>query len=151
MVRLENMAFHAGIKRILAPRRWARIKPNERSIGIEIEGYGNYTEEQYRALEWVLPLLLKRFNIPLHFLPDPYLGCNPKLKADRYDIETLVNFRGILAHGNIHKSKTDPGMNFDWERLKYLPELPEPGCLTETQTIVYWGDPTDLGRGMLYA
>ena len=146
LVRLENRAFHAGINGLLAPKRFARIRPNERSIGIEIEGFGTYEEDQYRALEFLLPLLLKRFHIPHHFLPDPYLGCDPKAKSDRYEIEMLENFRGILAHGNIHGTKTDPGLNFDWERFKYLPTIPDPGCLDYPEDVIYRGDPNVIPK-----
>ena len=141
LVRLNNSAYHAGINRVLAPKRWARIKPNERSVGIEIEGYGRYTEEQYRALEWCLPIILKRFNIPLAFLPNPYRGCDPKAKADRYEIEALEEFRGILAHGNVHASKVDPGLDFDWDRIKCLELLPDPGCLGRAERAVYLDEP----------
>ena len=149
LVRLSNAAFHAGIKRVLAPKRWARIRPNERSIGIEIEGYGSYTKEQYRALEWCLPIVMKRYDIPLAFLPDPYRGCNPKGKADRYEIETLERFRGLLAHGNIHASKVDPGLNFDWDRMKCLELLPDPGCLSRAERAVYLDDPDLVPKGGL--
>ena len=147
LVRFENRAYHAGINRALAPKRFARIRPNERSIGIEIEGFGEYTEEQYRALDWCLPLVMERYGIPLHFVDDTYRGCNPKKAADRYEIEVLENFRGILAHGNIHGSKTDPGMNFDWGRFKRLRMLPNPGCLTRAETIIYRGDPSMIPPG----
>lgn len=150
LVRFENRAFHAGIEwkspRTWQYKRWKEIRPNERSIGIEIEGRGQYTESQYRALEWVLPLLLKRFDIPLRFLPDPFLGMTGR---DAYEIDALRDFRGILGHGNIHYSKNDPGMDFDWERFKHLPELPDPGCLTWPETVVYRGDPVLLSEGRL--
>jgi len=146
LVRLENAAFHAGINRALAPLRWAKIRPSERSVGIEIEGYGRFTEEQYRALEWVLPPVLKRFNIPLKFPPDPFYGCDPRNPA-RYPVEDLERFRGIVAHGNIHKSKVDPGLDFDWERMKHLAPLADPGCLSYAENLVYRGDPADLTEG----
>ena len=145
LVRLENRAFHAGIEwrspSTWQYKRWRAIRPNERSIGIEIEGFGEYTEEQYRALEWLLPLLLERFDIPLRFLPDPYRGMQGR---DAYEIEKLTNFWGILGHGNIHFSKVDPGMNFDWDRMKCLELLPDPGCLTFAENVVYRGDPSLL-------
>lgn len=144
LVRLENTAYHAGISRLLAPKRAARIRPNERSVGIEIEGFGEFTEEQYRALEWLLPLLLKRFDIPLALPPNPYRGCDAKAKADRYEIEFFDDYRGLLAHGNIHRSKVDPGLNFDWERIKCIPPLPDPGCLSHSENVVYRGDPSEL-------
>ena len=119
LVRFEETAYHAGINGLLAPIRKKRIRPNERSIGIEIEGFGKYTEAQYRALEFVLPVIMKRFKIPLNFLPDPWYGMDPSEPA-RYPIEDLEHFKGILGHGNIHKSKVDPGLNFDWDRMKCL-------------------------------
>jgi len=147
LVRLENAAYHAGINRLLAPKRWARIRPNERSIGIEIEGFGEYTEEQYRALEWVLPLILERFDIRLTLPPDPYRGCDPKQKADRYEIEFLEEFRGILAHGNIHGTKVDPGLKFGWGRIRNMELVPDVGCLSLAEDFIYRRDPADIPKG----
>jgi len=150
LVRFENRAFHAGVewrdRGTWQYKRWKAIRPNERSIGIEIEGFGEYTEEQYRALEWVLPLLLERFDIPLRFLPDPYCGMKDR---DAYSIAVLKDFCGVLGHGNIHYSKRDPGIEFDWERLRCLALLPDPGCLTWPENVVYRGDPALLPEGGL--
>jgi len=148
LVRLENRAFHAGIE-WRSPgtwqyKRWKAIRPNERSIGIEIEGFGEYTEEQYRALEWLLPLLLERFDIPFRFLSEPYCGMDDR---DAYSIAVLKKFRGILGHGNIHYSKVDPGMKFSWERMMRLVLMPDPGCLSFAENVVYRGDPSLLPEG----
>lgn len=147
LVRFENAAWHAGINPIFAPLRARRIHSNERSIGIEIEGFGEFTEKQYRALEWVLPLVLKRFDIPLRLPPDPYYGCDPHAKAARYPIEFFDKYRGFLAHGNIHNSKVDPGLNFDWDRIRNLALLPDPGSLSWPEDIVCRGDPSLIPEG----
>ena len=146
LVSFENAAWHAGINPVLAPKRAARIRPNERSVGIEIEGKGDFTEEQYRALEVALPPILKRFSIPLALPPDPLLGCDPR-HPDPYPIEFFDGFRGLLAHGNIHKSKVDPGINFDWDRVRCLELLPDPGCLSLAENYFYRSDHTQLPEG----
>jgi len=85
-------AWHAGVS------CWqGRERLNDCSIGIEIVnpghewGYRPFTEGQYRALEWLCPLIMARWSIP-------------PLR--------------VLAHSDIAPDrKEDPGELFDWQRL----------------------------------
>jgi N-acetyl-anhydromuramyl-L-alanine amidase AmpD len=150
-VRLENVAFHAGITwsrpYTWRWRRWRALRPNERSVGIEISNLGpprKFTEAQYRALAFLLPPVLARFDVPLQTLPDPWRGCDPRVSrehgGDAYGLDELDGFRGLLAHGNLHYSKTDPGLLFDWDRLRALEGMASPPAFA---TYVIWrGDPT---------
>ena len=159
LVRLEDVAYHAGITWTLPYtwqwRRWRALRPNERSVGIEISnrGAGDFTDEQYRALAFVLPPVLARFAIPNLTLPDPWRGCDPRIHkkhgGDAYEIEQLEAFRGILAHGNLHYSKTDPSLNFDWDRIRTLEAMASPPAFA---TYVLWrGDPKLIPtEGVIY-
>ncbi len=88
----RRRAWHAGIS------VWqGRSRLNDCSIGIEIVnpghewGYRPFTEQQYEALEQLLPPIMKRWSIP---------------KAR------------LLAHSDIAPDrKEDPGELFDWPRL----------------------------------
>ena len=151
LVRLENVAFHAGITwsrpYTWQWRRWRALRPNERSVGIEISNPGppyGFTDEQYDALAFLLPPLLARFDVPQRTLPDPWRGCDPRVGrehgGDAYDIEELAGFRGLLAHGNIHYSKTDPGLLFDWDRVRALPPMETPPAYAAN--VVRRGDPS---------
>jgi N-acetyl-anhydromuramyl-L-alanine amidase AmpD len=153
LVRLENVAFHAGITwsrpYTWQWRRWRALRPNERSVGIEISNLGppyNFADAQYRALAFLLPPLLARFDIPSQTLPDPWRGCDPRVRkshgGDAYDVEELEGFRGVLAHGNIHFSKTDPGLLFDWDRIRALEPFASPPSLAAN--IIWRGDPAAL-------
>jgi len=56
------------------------------------------------------------------------------------DIEDFEGFRGLLAHGNIHYSKVDPGLKFDWSRLMSCEPIYIPGCLTAFQNAILNSD-----------
>ncbi|HYO64572.1 MAG TPA: N-acetylmuramoyl-L-alanine amidase [Archangium sp.] len=69
---------------------------NARSIGIEITNDGSgqtpFTEEQYRALEQLVPYLARRYRVPRE---------------------------NILGHRDVAPGrKTDPADNFDWARIR---------------------------------
>ncbi len=151
LVRLENVAFHAGITwsrpYTWQWRRWRALRPNERSVGVEISNPGppySFTDEQYGALAFLLPPLLARFGIPPATMPDPWRGCDPRVSrehgGDAYDAEELDGFRGVLAHGNVHYSKTDPGLLFEWDRVRALEPLSSPPPLASH--VVWRGDPS---------
>ena len=160
LVPLDNVAFHAGISWTLPYtwqwRRWRALRPNERSVGIEISNLGpplDFADEQYQALAFLLPPLLARFGIPLEFMPDPRRGCDPRIGkkhgGDAYEIKELEGFRGLLAHGNLHYSKTDPGLPFDWGRVRALEPMASPPAFA---TYVIWrGDPSLIpSEGVVY-
>lgn len=150
LVSLDKAAFHAGINALKAPERARRLRPNERSVGIELEGFGTFTEAQYKALAWVLPLICLRFRIPIMVLPDPWKG-HAVADSTPYDIETLERFRGILGHGSIHASKVDPGINFEYDRIKSLTPLPI-GPVSYPEEVIWRGDPSSLPPdGISYA
>jgi N-acetyl-anhydromuramyl-L-alanine amidase AmpD len=156
---LENAAHHAGITwsrpYTWQWRRWRALRPNERSVGIEIEGYGEFTAKQYRALIWLIPLLALRFNIPIKLLSDPWRGHDPAVNkkhgGDACEIDELQDFRGILGHGAIHYSKVDPGLNFDYDTIAALEPLTI-GPASFPENVIWRGDPAQLpGEGMVYA
>jgi N-acetyl-anhydromuramyl-L-alanine amidase AmpD len=142
LVPLDKRAYHAGIvwtdPKTWQYDRWKRIRPNERSIGIEIEGYGNYTEEQYSALAWLLPLICGKYGIPIKTLDDPWFGSEGRAACD---VDVLEAFRGILGHCSIHFSKVDPGPNFEWDRVKALGPLPQIAPFDRAASALFFNDP----------
>jgi AmpD protein len=91
-VPFDKRAWHAGVSSYQG-----RERCNEYSIGIELEGAEDipYTEAQYRQLAAAIKTLLKTY---------------PKLSKER-----------IAGHSDIAPGrKTDPGMSFDWEKLRQL-------------------------------
>jgi len=89
-VSLNKRAWHAG-QSCFEGRECC----NDFSIGIELEGSDElaYTETQYAKLNQLVALLLNTY---------------PSLSADR-----------IVGHSDIAPGrKTDPGVAFDWQRLR---------------------------------
>lgn len=92
LVHEHRRAWHAGVS------SWqGREGLNDCSVGIEIVnpghewGYRPFTEEQYRALEWLCPLLMSTF---------------------------AISRSRVLAHSDVAPDrKEDPGELFDWRRL----------------------------------
>jgi len=85
----EKRAWHAGISK-LPFKDDQREAVNDFSIGIELIGESDFTEDQYLAL-------IDLIN----------------------QINTRHKIKYILGHNHIAPNrKTDPGENFDWSRLK---------------------------------
>lgn len=85
-------AWHAGQSQFAG-----RARCNDYSIGIELEGseFDVYTKQQYRALEQLVRLLMK---------------CYPAITVPR-----------VTGHQYISPlRKSDPGLCFDWSRLRSL-------------------------------
>lgn len=91
-VACQDRAWHAGVS------EWAgRSDCNDYSIGIELEGTDTlaYTQRQYRTLAGLVQLL-------------------------RHELPTLAA-GAIVGHSDIAPGrKTDPGMAFDWARLRRM-------------------------------
>jgi len=132
LVRLKDTAFHAGIDPLKGPsvgrtvaemsERKRRLTTNERSIGIELQaesGEEGFTEAQYTALRWLLPILAFKYKIPLRLPSDPTYGLDEN-KNEAYDTAYLEIYTGILSHGNIHYGKPDPGLNFKFWQISNL-------------------------------
>ncbi|WP_426751570.1 N-acetylmuramoyl-L-alanine amidase [Myxococcus sp. Y35] len=87
----EMRAWHAGEGSL----RGDGADVNDRSIGIEIvnEGDGRdaYTEEQYRALEQLVPYLASEHGVPLE---------------------------NVVGHRETNPDKVDPSPNFDFDRIR---------------------------------
>ncbi|TAN52293.1 MAG: 1,6-anhydro-N-acetylmuramyl-L-alanine amidase AmpD [Methylococcaceae bacterium] len=91
-VPFARRAWHAGISRFKG-----RERCNDYSIGIELEGTENqpYSDAQYAALAPLVAALLR---------------CYPALSP-----------ANIAGHSEIApERKTDPGLSFDWPRLRRL-------------------------------
>jgi len=138
LVKDGDTAWHAGLPGDLA--RNDAIRPNPRSIGIEIVNWGPlekrddkyynwtgnehlgqvaevggkywepFTEAQCESLIELVSYLCKRYNVPHRYPP---LG--PGTYYER--AQHLADFHGILGHNAINKYKSDPGPCFDWDRL----------------------------------
>ncbi|MCE2461055.1 MAG: 1,6-anhydro-N-acetylmuramyl-L-alanine amidase AmpD [Pseudomonadales bacterium] len=88
-VPFDRCAWHAG-----ASRHRGRVRCNDYSIGIELEGTDDrpYSNSQYDTLVDVLGALLRHY---------PRLSLN-----------------GVVGHAEVAPGrKTDPGQSFDWPRL----------------------------------
>jgi len=72
------------------------------------ECWAEYTEQQYQALNELLPMLLDRFKLEPTICPD--LEFNARV-ADKYS---------IYAHCNIRRDKSDVSPAFDFQRLTCL-------------------------------
>jgi N-acetylmuramoyl-L-alanine amidase len=95
LVKDERRAWHAGVAAI---RGDSSPDVNSRSIGIEITNAGDgktpFTQGQYRALERLVPYLVKKHKVPL---------------------------RNLLGHKEVALPagrKSDPASNFNWERIR---------------------------------
>ena len=149
LVKDEDTAWHAGLASRPALSAEANrmrmerddlVRPNQRSIGIEIVNWGPlekrggkyytwlgrehtgevvevagrhwepYTEAQYESLIDLVSYLCKRYKIPAQFPPQGPGVYHPRAKD-------LADFKGILGHNAIDNTKTDPGPHFDWDRL----------------------------------
>jgi len=90
----QHITFHAGESSFFHPIK-RKFLPywNQYSIGIELLGDGNrtlYTNEQYKALEILSAVLVKRYR--------------------------RIDPRCITGHENLTDRKADPGIGFDWRR-----------------------------------
>ncbi len=138
LVKDGDTAWHAGLPEDLV--RNDTIRPNSRSIGIEIVNWGllekkdnkyfnwtgneylgqvveaggkycePYTAAQYESLIELVSYLCKRYSVPIQYPP---LG--PGIYYEK--AQDLADFKGILGHSAINKGKSDPGPHFDWARL----------------------------------
>ena len=98
-VALGRRAWHAGVSHYQG-----RSQCNDFSIGIELEGTDDrpYTDSQYAALAAVIRALL---------------AAMPTLASDR-----------VVGHSDIAPGrKTDPGLSFDWPRLRASLHAPRVG------------------------
>jgi N-acetylmuramoyl-L-alanine amidase len=88
MVEEDQRAWHAGAG------QWGAITDvNSHSIGIELDNLGDhpFAEPQMAALEWLLPRIMRRWDIAA---------------------------AGVIGHSDMAPSrKSDPGPRFDWRRL----------------------------------
>lgn len=94
LVKDGRRAWHAGVAAIRGDRT---PDVNSRSIGIEITNAGDgtpFTQKQYRALEKLVPWLMKQHRVPM---------------------------KNLLGHKDVALPpgrKTDPASNFNWERIR---------------------------------
>ncbi|WP_224249610.1 N-acetylmuramoyl-L-alanine amidase [Hyalangium gracile] len=104
----DKRAWHAGVSAI----REEKTDVNSRSIGIELtnDGLGKtpFTEEQYEALEKLVPYLAVTYDIPM---------------------ENILGHRDVAP-----KRKTDPADNFDWPRVRKAVTAARSGTGTGTTT-----------------
>ena len=77
----------------------------------DYRGFGNFwadfTEEQYTSVAMLLKLLKHQFGIPLHFVTSK-------------DVMDLSKFKGVAAHRNLRKDKSDVSPIWDWNKLEKL-------------------------------
>jgi N-acetylmuramoyl-L-alanine amidase len=107
-------AWHAGKGRL----PWETCPEydfNHCSIGIEIVNPGDgktpFTEEQYRALCWLVPDICKRIG-----RKDAVAVCRP---SPGFRPISIVPCVFVLGHRDVAPGrKTDPADNFDWGRIR---------------------------------
>ncbi len=105
---------------------WHSTYYNERSIGIELEGSGeqdDYTDAMYNSMANLIVRLTSK-----------YLNINKEHPADNSDAASAascLDAAGIVGHSQVQPNdalkscgytniKSDPGTNFDWDRLMNL-------------------------------
>ena len=95
LVKDERRAWHAGEAAIRGDRS---PDVNSRSIGIEITNAGDgktpFTPKQYKALEKLVPYLMKKHRIPMN---------------------NLLGHKDVAIPAG---RKSDPAPNFNWERIR---------------------------------
>jgi N-acetylmuramoyl-L-alanine amidase len=111
-----------GMRLVLPPNNWVRT-PNfvgrpirNELIRGEIHNtlyeQMDFTREQYKALIHLTAAIHKIFpNIPLDYPRDS----NGQLLRRELTRQEFDNFRGVLGHFHITKSKNDPGPAFQWD------------------------------------
>jgi N-acetylmuramoyl-L-alanine amidase len=103
----HRKAWHAGKGRL----PWETVPEydfNHRSVGIEVVNPGDgktpFTEAQYRALEWLVPDVMRRLGWKRVSIRPQTAECFPRYLFGHRDV----------APGR----KTDPADNFDWGRIR---------------------------------
>jgi N-acetyl-anhydromuramyl-L-alanine amidase AmpD len=153
LVRLNDIAFHAGIRATdeESRERKAALSPNEKSIGIEICNAGPpeiFADAQYAALAWLLPRLCHHAGIPAVVIDHPMRGMDEHAEPAALTIAELIKFRGVLGHGNTHFSKTDPGLLFNWPRVARDISRPLPfGPLDKVTSVLMNDEPNKIPKG----
>jgi N-acetylmuramoyl-L-alanine amidase len=108
LVSEDRTAWHAGVSCLPWEKQVPGASVNARSIGIEVVNPGDgkvpFTEEQYRALCWLLRDIGLRHGWAR-------LAIRPT--------EALSFPRRVLGHRDVAPGrKTDPADNFDWGRIR---------------------------------
>jgi N-acetylmuramoyl-L-alanine amidase len=114
----HRKAWHAGKGRL----PWETCPEydfNHRSVGIEIVNPGDgktpFTEAQYRALEWLVPDIVRRLEwSDVHVFGGGREQWTTLLPNARQPIRGTVLGHRDVAPGR----KTDPADNFDWGRIR---------------------------------
>ena len=115
----EHVAYHAaafgskpGLNREENRPTWLREHMgrysaiNGQTVGIELIGTPDttFTDAQYERLAELIRDICRRQNIPIKF------------RMDHGNAATIV------AHADLQNDRSDPGPDFDWQRLKRLVE-----------------------------
>jgi N-acetylmuramoyl-L-alanine amidase len=113
LVQEHRTAWHAGVSCLPWEKQVPGASVNARSIGIEVVNPGDgkvpFTEEQYRALCWLLRDIGLRHGWAR-------LAIRPT--------EALSFPRRVLGHRDVAPGrKTDPADNFDWGRIRKALEV----------------------------
>jgi N-acetylmuramoyl-L-alanine amidase len=114
----HQSAWHAGKGRL----PWETCPEydfNHRSVGIEVVNPGDgktpFTEAQYRALEWLVPDIVRRLEwSDVHVFGSGREQWTTQLSNARQPIRGTVLGHRDVAPGR----KTDPADNFDWGRVR---------------------------------
>ncbi len=96
-------------------KKYCTLDETDKYVQAEYRGrhyWQTFTEAQYASLRFLLGYLREQFMIDFQ-APAP--KGFPRL--NRWDLDTLMSYRGLTTHANYRADKYDIGPAFDWTKI----------------------------------